>query len=48
MAMTTDVHADAEVALKAVSDAARRIRVHANGFCFDAVRSSRSRTRPAM
>jgi len=37
--MPTDTLADADVALKVVSDAAGRMRVHANGFRFDEVRA---------
>lgn len=39
MTMTTDTFADADVALKIVSDAAGRMRLHATGFRFDAVRA---------
>ena len=35
----TDTLADADIALKVVSDAAGRMRVHATGFRFDEVRA---------
>jgi cation-transporting ATPase V len=37
--MPTDTFADADIALKVVSDAAGRMRVHATGFHFDEVRA---------
>jgi SAM-dependent methyltransferase len=39
MTMTTDTCRDANVTLKVLSDAAGRMRVHATGFRFDAVRA---------